>query len=163
MIRPKNKTEHFLLSTYKNCEKPIKQTHRKAEETLEIKINKPRETFHFKPPISNEGSWMVGLTSLEVYNSIFNITEQNNKFDLCKDSFDEVSFAKLKVADEEIVNVSDLSPEVLKGDVLGPFIISIFRKLQLEKSSTDGYAFLQWLMLDLHFEILKVILELQMI
>ena len=35
-----------------------------------------KQTFHFKPSIPIEGSWMVGLTDLEVYNSIFNITEE---------------------------------------------------------------------------------------
>ena len=74
MIRPKNETEYLLLSITKNCETLIKQTHGKAEETLEFKLTKPRETFHFNPPISIEGSWMVGLTSLEVYNSMFVIT-----------------------------------------------------------------------------------------
>ena len=66
MNRPKGETEDLLLSVTKNCETLIKQTHKKPEETLEFKINKPRETFHFNPPISIEGSWMTGLTSLEV-------------------------------------------------------------------------------------------------
>ena len=47
MIRPKNQTEDLLLSITKNCETLIEQTHRKAEETLEFKMIKPRETFHF--------------------------------------------------------------------------------------------------------------------
>ena len=51
MIRPKNQTEVFLLSITKNCETLIDQTHRKAEETLEIKMTKPRGTFHFNPPV----------------------------------------------------------------------------------------------------------------
>ena len=51
MICPKNETEDLLLSITKNCETLIEQTHRKAEETLEFKMTKPRETFHFKPPI----------------------------------------------------------------------------------------------------------------
>ena len=34
----------------------IGQTHRTAEETLEYKMTKPRETFHFNPAISIEGS-----------------------------------------------------------------------------------------------------------
>ena len=84
MIRPKNETENLLLSNTKNCETLIEQTHRKAEETLEFKMIKPRETFHFKPPIQVKGDWMIGLTDLEVYNSIFNITEENDKFDLYK-------------------------------------------------------------------------------
>ena len=49
-------------------------------------MNKPRETFHFKPSIQIQASWMIGLTSLEIYNSIFNITEGNNKFELYRDS-----------------------------------------------------------------------------
>ena len=70
MIHPKNKTEDLLLSITKNCETLIEQTHRKAEETLEFKMNQPRKTFHFKPSIQITGDWMIGLTSLEVYNSI---------------------------------------------------------------------------------------------
>ena len=37
MIRPKNETENLLLSITNNCETLIEQTHRKAEETLELK------------------------------------------------------------------------------------------------------------------------------
>ena len=66
MIRPENETEDLLLSITKNCETLIEQTHTKPQETLELKLNKPRETFHFNPPISIEGSWMIKLTSLKV-------------------------------------------------------------------------------------------------
>ena len=86
MIRPKNKTEDLLLSITKNCETLIEQKQRKAEETLEFKMIKPRETIHFKPPIQVKGDWMIGLTDLEVYNSFFNIKEENNNFELCRDS-----------------------------------------------------------------------------
>ena len=84
MIRPKNQTGDLLLSITKNCETLIEQTHTKPQETLEVKMVKPRETFHFKPPIQIKGNWMIGLTDLEVYNSIFNITEENNKFEIYK-------------------------------------------------------------------------------
>ena len=47
VIRPKNETEGFLLSIGKNCETPNKQTYRKAEETLDFKLIKPRESFSF--------------------------------------------------------------------------------------------------------------------
>ena len=53
---------------------------------------KPREAFHFKPLIQIKGDWMLGLTDLETYNSIFNITKENNKFELYTDTFDEFSF-----------------------------------------------------------------------
>ena len=72
MIRPKNDREELLLSIFKNCETLIKQTHRKAEETLEHKITNSKETFHFQKPIQIEGSWMIGLKSLE-YKILFSI------------------------------------------------------------------------------------------
>ena len=50
-IRPKNETEDLLLSITKDCETLIKHTHTRPEETLEFKMIKPRETFHFNPPI----------------------------------------------------------------------------------------------------------------
>ena len=64
--RPKNEAEDLLLSITKNCETIFKKTHRKAEETLEFKKSKPREKFHFKPPIQTKRDWMIGLISLEV-------------------------------------------------------------------------------------------------
>ena len=70
IIRPKNETEDLFLSITKNCEILFEQTHRKPEETLEFKMNKSRETFHFNPSIQIQGSWMLGLIKLEVYNSI---------------------------------------------------------------------------------------------
>ena len=66
MIRPKNETEHLLLSKTKNCETLNKQTHTKAQKKLEFKMIKPRETFHFNPPVPIEGSWTRGSTDLEV-------------------------------------------------------------------------------------------------
>ena len=84
MIRPKYakyETEDLLISSTKICETLIEQTSRKAEETLEIKMIQSKQTFHFKPPISIEGAWMIGLTDLEVYNSFFNITEENKRLE----------------------------------------------------------------------------------
>ena len=59
MIRPKNETEDLLLSLTKKCETLIEQTHTKPQQTLEFKTIKPRETFHFKPPIQILGDWMI--------------------------------------------------------------------------------------------------------
>ena len=78
MIRPKIEREFFLLSITKNCETLFKPTHTKLQETLEFKLIKPRKTFHFKPPMSIEGCGMIGFLSLEINNSIFNITEESN-------------------------------------------------------------------------------------
>ena len=141
MIRPKNETEDLLLSITKNCETLIQQTQRKAGETLEYKLTKPRETFHFNPPISIQGSWMLGLTSLEIYYSIFNITE-NNKFELYTDTIDEFFFIELRDAFEEILNISDIAPYHQQHEKIGPRIVEVYRKLKLEKSTTDAYIIL---------------------
>ena len=82
MIQPKTKTEDLLLSITKNCGTLVEQTHTKPQEVLEFKMTKPRERFPFISPIQIKGFWMIRLTSLENYNSIFNITEKNNKFEL---------------------------------------------------------------------------------
>ena len=142
MIRPKNETENLLLSITKNCETLIKQTHRKAEETLEFKMTKPKETFHFKPPISIEGEWMIGLTDLEVYNSIFNITEENNKFELYRYTSNKFGFLELKDELEEIFNISNITNEYLDDEIIGPRIIDEYIKLSNEKKNTDGYMIL---------------------
>ena len=110
MIQPKNKTEDLLLSITKNCEKLIEQTHRKPEETLDVRRIKPRATFLFNPPINNKGDWMVGLLYLEVYKFNFNITEENNEFDLYTDTFDKFSFEELKDEVDEILNYSGITP-----------------------------------------------------
>ena len=84
MVRPKNQTEVLIISKTKNCETLVDQTHRKAEETLELKMTTPKEIFRFKSPIQIKANWMIGLPDLDVYNSIFNITEEKNNFKLYK-------------------------------------------------------------------------------
>ena len=123
MITPKNETENLIVSITENCETLIEQTHRKAEETLEFKMIKPRETFQFKPPIQVKGDWMIGLVDLEVYNSIFNITEEHNKFELYRDTSDKFGFLELKDEIEGILDISHISNEHLDDEVLGPQII----------------------------------------
>ena len=142
MIQPKNKTEDLLLSITKNCETLMEQTHRKAEETLEFKMIKPRETFHFKPPIHVKGDWMIGLTDLEVYNSIFNKTEKNNKLEIFRDTSTKFGFLELGDELEEILNISHLSQQHLQDEIIGPRIIDEYYKLSHEKQNSDGYMIL---------------------
>ena len=130
------------MSITKNCETPIKQTHIRPEETQEFKLTKPKQTFYFTPPIQIEGSWMVGMTSLEFYSSILNITTTNNKNELSTDTFDEFSFEELKDELEEILNISYITPYHLQHELKGPSIIEANKKLRSEKSSTDGYTIL---------------------
>ena len=142
MIRPKTETEDLLLSITKNCQTLVQQTHRKPEETLEFKMLKPRETFHFNPPIYTKGDWMLGLIDLEVYNSIFNITKENNKFELYTDTFDEFSFEELKDEVEEILNIPEITDDHLEDETLAPRIAETFWKLRSDKSKHDGYTIL---------------------
>ena len=67
LIKPKNETDGLLLSITKNCQTLMEKTHRKAEETLEIKLTKTEETFQFNPPVEGKEDWKIGLTTLEVY------------------------------------------------------------------------------------------------
>ena len=142
MIQPKNETENLLLSITKNCEKLVEQTHRKPEETLEFKMLKPRETFHFNPPIHTKGEWMLGLIDLEVYHSIFNITKEKNIFDLYTDTFDEFSFEELKDEVEEILNIPEITDDHLEDETLAPRIAETYQKLRSDKSKHDGYTIL---------------------
>ena len=138
-IQPKSEIEDLLLSITKNCEKLVDQTHRKPEETLKFKMIKSRETFHFDPPIHTKGDWMLGLIDLEIYNSIFIITKENNKCELYTDTSDEFSFEELKDELEEILKIPNITDSHLEDETLAPLIVETYWKLRSDKSSHDGY------------------------
>ena len=67
---------------------------------------------------------MIAVINLEVYNSIFNITEENNKFELYTHPLDEeFSYAQMKDDIAEVLGLSDISPEDSKHEIHGPNII----------------------------------------
>ena len=70
----------LLLLIKKHTDTLIEQTKTKPQETLEFKMNKQTQKFSFNPPINliEEGKWLLGVTSLECTNSVFNITNENN-------------------------------------------------------------------------------------
>ena len=145
MIRPKNETEDLLLSITKNCETLIEQTHRKPEEILEFKMTKSRETFHFNPPIQVKEDWMLGLVDLEVYNSIFNITEKNNKFELYKfpdEKAGGVTYEKVRDEIERDLDISDITAADLQDDIIAPIIIEEYRKQVTKRMNDDKYMFI---------------------
>ena len=142
MIQPKNETEDLLLSITKNCKTLIDQTHRKAEETLEFEMVKSRETFQFSPPIQVKGDWVIGLTDLEVYNSILNITEKNNKFDLYKFSDEKaggISYIKVRDEIEKDLDISDITAEDLQDDIIAPIIIEEFKEQVTKRMKDEQY------------------------
>ena len=56
---------------------------------------------------------MIGLITLEVYNSVFNITEENIKFEIYTDTFDGFSFTEIKDELEEMLTESKTTFEHL--------------------------------------------------
>ena len=83
---------------------------------------------------------MIGLKSLEVNNSIFNITEENNKIEIHTGYLDdEFSYNQLKDNIAEILGLSFMSHEELNHEIHGPKIIETYRKLSPEKSQTAEY------------------------
>ena len=142
MIQPKNETENLLLSITKNCETLIDQIHRKAEETLEFKMNKSRKTFHFKPSIQVKGDWMIGLVDLEVYNSIFNITEENNKFKLYKfpdEKAGGISYTKVRDETEKDLDIEDITASDLQDAIITPFIIEEHKEQVTKRMKDEQY------------------------
>ena len=141
MIRPKNETEDLLLSFTKNFETLIEQTLRKPEETLEFKMSKPRETFHFNPPIRIKKDCMLGLTDLEVYNSIFNINT-TNKFKHYKFPDEKAggfSYTKARDEIEKDLGISDITAADLQDDIIAPLIIEEYREQVTKRMEDVGY------------------------
>ena len=62
----------------------IENTKTKPQETLEFKMNKQKQTFSFNPPINlfEESRWLLGVSSFECTNSVFNITNENNSLSI---------------------------------------------------------------------------------
>ena len=76
-----DKNESLLLNIAKSNQEIVKNTHSKPQETLEFKMTKQKESFSFDVPLKLPEKWMMGVTSLEVYNTVYNITEKNNKLE----------------------------------------------------------------------------------
>ena len=142
MIRPKKETEDLILSKTKNCETLVEQTHRKPEDALEFKMIKPRETFHFRPPIQVKVDWMIGLTDLEFYISFFNITEENNKLQLYKfpnEKAGGVTYEKVRDEIEKDLDISDITAADLEDDILAPIIIKEYKEQVTKRMNDEQY------------------------
>ena len=131
MIRPKNETEDFLLSITKNCETLILQTRTHPQETLDFGMVEPRQTFHFNPSVEVKEDWMIGLTSLEVNNSIYNITEENKKVKLCKFPHEKnggVSYEKVRDEIEKDLVFSKITATDLQDEIIALIFIKQSRE-----------------------------------
>ena len=155
MIRVKTQTEGLLLSITENCEILIEQTPRNAEETLEIKTNKSRETFLFNPPIQTKGDWMIGVTDLQVYNSVFKTTVENNKFELHKfpdKKSGGVSCEKVRAEIEKDLEISDITATDLQDVLIGPINIEEYRNQVTKRMKDDKQMHLLSMHIDSVFQ-----------
>ena len=141
-IRPKNETKDLIFSITKNCETLIGETQRKPEETLEFKLTKSTELFHFNPSISIQGDWMIGLASVEIYNSAFNVTEENNKFELYKfpdSKIGDISYEKMRDEIEKELEITDITASDLQDNIIGPFIFKEYKEQLIKTMKDDKY------------------------
>ena len=106
---------------------------------------KPRGIFHFKPPIQVKGDWMVRLTDLEIYNSFFNKTDENNQFELYnfpEDKIGGISYIKVREEIERDLNISDVTDTDLQDDLIGPIIIEDYKKQVIKRMKDDKYMYI---------------------
>ena len=65
-----DKKDTLLLSIAKSSLDIVEITLSKPQETLDFKMNKQKASFSFHIPMELPEQWMMGVTSLEVYNSL---------------------------------------------------------------------------------------------
>ena len=91
----------LLLLIKKQTNTLIEHTKTKPQKTLEFKLNKRMQTFSFNPPrnLVDEGESLLGLSSLECTNSVFNITNENNSFSVIIPGHYQTEFAEKMIFD----------------------------------------------------------------
>ena len=95
---------------------------------------KPRETGHFNPPIQVKENWMLALVDLEVYNSMSNIKEENNSFQLYTDPLDvDFSFTEMKDKIADLLDLSHITPKDTEHKTRWPDIIKGYRELSIRE------------------------------
>ena len=91
----------LLLLIRKHTDTLIGHTKKKTQKTLEFKMNKQMQTFSFNPPINTleEGKWLLGVSSFECTNSVFNITNDNSSFSIIIPDHYQTEFAEKMIID----------------------------------------------------------------
>ena len=77
-----DKQKSLLSSFAKSNKKTVEISHFKPQETLEFKMTKQKGSFSIEVPLILNEKWIMGVTSLEVYNTVYNITNSNNKLEI---------------------------------------------------------------------------------
>ena len=98
-------TDDLILWELQKITKEL--TKNKDEHTLNFRMMRPTERFHFNEPILNTSK--LGLIRLPVYNSVFNKTERNNRF---------IYASTIPPGAYEIVDIADIIKQETNNNVL---------------------------------------------
>ena len=111
----------------------VENTLSKPQETLEFKMTK-QKIFSFDVPVELPEHWMTGVTNLEVYNTVYNITEKNKKFIIPKDD----QLKSSNIDSQLVINVEYLYKTTGDIETLINFLLIVFLKIRnlLEKILT---------------------------
>ena len=82
---------NLILWELQNITKELTKT--KDENTLNLRMKRPTENFHFNEPILNNSK--LGLIKLSVYNSVFYIIEINGNFIYASKTCSELTFIRI--------------------------------------------------------------------
>ena len=85
---------------------------------------------------------MIGLVNLEVYNSIFNITEENIKFKLYKfpdEKAGGVTYEKIRDEIERDLDIEDITATDLQDDIIGPINIEEYKEQVTKRIKDEQY------------------------
>ena len=102
-----------------------------------------------------EGSGMLGLSDLEVNNSIFNIRGENNKFEIYKFPDEEsvgVSYEKVGDEIEKDLDVSDVTPTDLQNEIIARNLIKEYREQVTKRMKDDKYMLILAMYIDSIFQ-----------
>ena len=124
--------ESLLLSIAKSNQEMVENTPSKPQETLEFKMTKQKESFSFDVPLQLNEKWMMGVTSLEVYNTVYNITNSNNKLEIV---LNDQQLKELDLDSEILVFVEDL----YKSYFVKPYKYNEFIE-KVNKLITNSYS-----------------------
>ena len=85
---------------------------------------------------------MIGLTSLEVYNSFSNITEENKKFENYKfpdEKAGGISYEKVKDDIEKDLDISDITAADLQDDIISPIVLEKYKEQVSKRLEDEQY------------------------
>ena len=86
---------------------------------------------------------MIGLTHLEVYNSILNITEEKNKFDLYifpDEKAGGIPYEKVTNEIERDLDISDITATDLHVGIIGPILFEDYKEQVTKRMKDEHYT-----------------------